>query len=52
MLPEGGGLLSKILGSAAPQAATSSLLSGLLGPGASTFEKALGGRLGSMRRRS
>jgi hypothetical protein len=46
MLPEGGGLISRMLGAAAPQAATSSLLSGLLGPGASTIEKALGGRLG------
>lgn len=47
MLPEGGGsLLGRMLGSIAPQAATSSLLSGVLGPGVSTIGKALGGRLG------
>lgn len=47
MLPEdSGGLLSRMLGSVAPQAASPALLSGVLGPGVSTIGKALGGRLG------
>jgi hypothetical protein len=49
MLPEtGGGLLSFLTGSSGSQAAaaSSSLLSSVLGPGTSTIGKALGGRLG------